>query len=189
MLLALDPSTRTGWAICEPFASRPVIRCGTWRLPDGSNIERAAAVARMLITLLKEEKITRAAVEIPMSAPPAARKVQKATALGFETEIVAQGNIKTQNLLWCIHGAIGAVLGAYRIPTHPVGMKEWRAHTLGNGNIPGAESKKRCKALLESLGAYVANQDEAEAGGILLWLNGHERRFRQEDELRARVAA
>lgn len=188
MLLALDPSTRTGWAICEPFTDRPVMRCGSLHIPSGTNLERAAALGSQLIRLVKEEKITRAAVEIPMSAPPAPRKVQKVTALGFETEMAVQGNISTQNLLWCLHGSIGAILGAFRIPTHIVGMKEWRKHTLGNGNIPGAESKRRCKSLLESMGVYVANQDEAEAGGILLWLNGHERCFREEDALRARAA-
>jgi len=188
MLLSLDPSTRTGYALCEPFTGRPVIRCGSWHAPKGEDTYRSRFLGRELIRLLKEEQITRAAIEIPMAVPPAPRKVQKVTALGFETVMETQGSVQTQNLLNGIHHVLCFTLAMYRIPFHRVGVKEWRKHTLGNGNIPGAESKKRCKSLLESMGVYVANQDEAEAGGILLWLNGHERRFREEDALRARAA-
>lgn len=190
-LLFLDPSKKTGWALCEPFSSRPRMRVGTWKLPPGTNAERAAALATSLIRLLKEQgDVERVGVEIPMSAPPRMVEQVRENPLGFqEKHMVVQGNITTQNLLWCLHGSIAGVVAGFRIPLHPVGMGEWRKHTLGNGRIGGQESKRLCKSLLASMGIHVANQDEAEAGGGMFWLNGHRDRFIREAEISARRAA
>lgn len=173
-----------------PFREVERIRVGSWQLPMGATIQlKVQVLTRQLVQLCQSEKVGYAAVETPMAAPRKRREITKQTPLGFEKVVVSDGDTKSQNQLWAIHGAIIAVLSAFGIPHRAVGVKEWRAEVLQNGNISGDDAKRVCREKLEARNVYVPNVDAAEAGGILFWLQGRYRRFLAEDEALRRSAA
>lgn len=189
-LLALDIATRTGVCLCEPFrGARPQMRLLSWQLPASEPPqEKAEAFVDHLVALTAEERIEFAAIEIPLSGK-SPKEVVVETELGFEKRQRFTGQIQTQNLLWGLHLLAVGTLHALRIPYRAVGVKEWRKHTLGNGNIDGKEAKRRCKELMHRLDVHCPNTDCAEAGGIMFYLNGYLERFRAEDALKTRIAA
>lgn len=180
-LLSLDPATSCGWGLSPPFREVERIRVGSWQLPPGAAIQvKVATLTQRLIKLCQTEKIGYAAIEIPLESR-GKREIVKQTPLGFEKVTVAGGSRGSTNQLWAIHGACIAVLSAFGIPFRAVGVKEWRADVLGNGNMSGDDSKRLCREKLEARNVMVPNVDAAEAGGVLFWLQRHYRRFIAED--------
>lgn len=191
MLLALDPAVRTGYALCEPFAERPTkMTVGSWQMGSGSHFDRATELANHLSALLRANPyIEAAAVELPMSAPPARKRRATRGQLWEANDLAAQGSLSTQNLLWALHGAIAGTLAAHGIPTLTVSPKTWRKAVFGNGNIRGADSKRRSKETLLGWGVKARNQDAAEAGMIAVWLNTRMGRLRLEQKTIAATPA
>jgi len=175
MMLALDLSTNAGWAYGQPWTGLPRMKCGTWKLPEGTHQERARAVALALSRFLANHPVELAGIEIPQAGVPV-RKVQVRDAFGVREETRVMGSGKTQNLLWSLNAACQGVFTVHGIPVRDIGVGEWRKAIFGNGSINGVESKRRSKAELIRMGVEVANQDEGEAGMMLCWLNNHLRR-------------
>lgn len=170
-------STHAGWAYGAPWGGGlPQMICGTWQLPAGTNQERARALARLLGGFLSAHPVELAGIEIPQSGV-LVRKVTVRDAFGDREESRVMGSGKTQNLLWSLNAACQGVLVSHGIPVRDIGVGEWRKAIFGNGSIKGDESKRQSKAQLQAWGVGVANQDEAEAGMMLVFVNNHLRRI------------
>jgi len=176
VMLCLDISTNCGWAYGVPWSGVPRMVVGTWKLPKGAtHQQRSHAIARELAGFLRGQPVDIAGIEIPQKGM-APRIVKTVGEMGDEFSTIKGGTLDSQNLLWSLNGAAQAVFAINSIPVRDIGVKEWRKDIFGNGNIKGDESKRRSKAELIRYGIDVSNQDEAEAGMMLVWLNNRRRR-------------
>ena len=183
-LAAFDVATRTGWAVCEPSFGIPKMVTGHWDLPKKLTFfEQSQELALKIRKFLKYHEVTSAAVEIPFFMPPRYKMVPSKDMAGGEVP-KAQGDIRTQLRLWALHGAFGAAFMLAGVSCFPVGVKAWRAAILGNGNMKSAEAKAKAKKVLDQMNIHYENEDQAEAGCILLWLNGNYKHLEIEDNLR-----
>ncbi|MCW5697338.1 MAG: hypothetical protein KIS96_11485 [Bauldia sp.] len=173
-----------------PFREVERIRVGSWQLPAGAPThEKCAALAGHLNNLCRTTAIGYAVLELPMSAPPARRKVVKETPLGLQVEEVAAGSIQAQTILWSLHGAAVAVLASWGVPFRTVAVSTWRKDVLGSGRLKNDEAKRLCREKLEARGVHVPNIDAAEGGALMIYAQRHYRRWQAEDEALRRSAA
>lgn len=185
MLLALDPATRTGWALTPKDKTR--IECGSWKADDEAKTigEKCADLARQIDGFLKRWPVSYALVEVPIMVPPRQTKRQVTTPLGMDVEeTVSAGSVKAQAMLWAIHGMVMSQLGLRNIPVRTISPATWRKGLFGKAHGMQAEQvKKRCKAELERDGVRVPNLDAAEAGMMAIYLRQHLDRWLIEDRL------
>lgn len=186
MLLALDPAAvRTGYALSEPWSSgRPRMKLGSWRLDNNRTIqERVGDAQQHLRGVLDQVEVAYAFVEIPMSGI-SEREVIVEGRMGPEKVMKRSGDIRTQNQLWAMHGAVCAILAAFEIPYRYDGPKTWRKSVFSNGNMKAKEAVAHCRDLCTKLDVYAANDDERSAAAMMVYLNGHLRRWQLEDQYR-----
>lgn len=166
------------------------MRVGSWQAtPNSYTREKIDLLGANLVRFIREERIGFFFVEQPISGI-GEKEVTVKTPIGFEKQMKLQGQASTQSELWAIHGALIAIIGAFRIPYRTGLAVSWRAGLWrGEGRMAGDEAKRRCKELLDKHDIYCRNKDQAEAGGMLFYANLMLKRWQQEDELRARQAA
>lgn len=169
-VLALDLSTRAGWACAEPWgAGLPIMEVGSFRVPEGTHQERFESLYRQIDEFCVRQHVDLAIVETPQIGVHVRKELVSDGMGGQFLDARAQGSVTTQTLLWGFRATLAALTVVRGIPVHDVGVREWRKSIFGNGNIPGQEAKKRSKETLQKFGVDVRNQDEAEAGMILVW--------------------
>ena len=185
LLLALDPSSRrTGYALCEPWASgKPRIKCGSWSLSEEATIqERTAEAARNLLRITGEHEIAYAFVEIPISDIHSKEEVVEGK-MGPEKRMKVMGNQKTLTKLWCIHGGMVAVLAALEIPHRCEVARTWRSGVWrGEGNMTKQVALERCREVVRRFDIYCENDDERTAACMMFFLNGNFTRWALEDK-------
>lgn len=184
-LAAFDPATRTGWAVGPAFHgnTRPNFEVGSWQLPEKSPVHECCEhLAAHAVLFFGRHKVEFVAIEVPQSGLHEKEQVIDGP-MGPEKIKKPVGNIKTQNRLWAYHGALVAVVSSLRIPYRVVSVGEWRKSVFGKWHISSEEAKDGCKQLLYNCRIHCANADAAEAGGIFFYLNGHYRRWLQEDDI------
>lgn len=206
MLLALDVATNTGWCLYEGGSSRPRIRCGSWRCAGDDFDSKARSLSDHLTRLLREERangggVTLAAVEEPFRHLPMKGGKQHGGMFASVPQDGALSNPHTLMVLHAMAGAACAILHQFRIRTEIVRPATWRKSFIGTTRAPVSvargqtskwlkqEVRGKAELLGRDLGFHIANTDASDAVGIAFWLAANERRFREEDALRARQAA
>lgn len=196
-LLAIDPGSQTGWALSPPYREVVRIRLGSWEIPKGKSVpinEKRGWLRYHLSELLDREPVGYAAVEQPdMGVRSARRRAGGGKGLPLddapEPEKGSGGDIRSTIILWSLFSTITTVLELRGIHYRAVPVKTWRKEILGNGNISGEESKRICRERLEARDVRVRNVNQAEAGGLLHYLDRFHRRWQDEDEALRRSAA
>lgn len=185
LLLALDPSSRrTGYALCEPWASgKPRMKCGSWSLSPKATIqERTAEATKNLLRITGEHEIVYAFVEIP-NAGIGSKDVIVEGKMGPERQKKLFGNAGTLTRLWCIHGGTIAILSALAIPYRYEGPSTWRAGVWrGEGNMSAETAIARCREVVSRFDIYCENDDERTAACMMFFLNGNFTRWALEDK-------
>jgi hypothetical protein len=178
MILGLDPSQSTGWALYDPAANLSAMRAGVLRAKGDIYEFKAADLAVQLIQTLKQDKDRAgkpilpvfAAIEMPIRTQPG-QKPRKVRFMGEEApEDDATGSginavISSNQMV----AACAAILGAYRIPFEMIAPVTWRKQFLGFGTRPGWSRKDWKRAVRERCGQLkitVTNDDMADAVGI-----------------------
>lgn len=145
---------------------------GSFRLSEGTFVERGMMLVDQLQAfVLAHPQITAAGIEVPLSGTGNRTEVTVDGMGNKSFKVRPAGGNDARILLWSLNAAANTVFRLHRIPVRQIGVKEWRKDIFGNGNIAGDESKRRAKAELLSWGVDVKNQDEAEAGMMLAWMN------------------
>lgn len=172
-LLALDLSTRAGWACGNPWRGLPRMEVGSFHVPkEGTVVERNLAFKKEFHRFLRERPdIDIAGVEIPLKGT-GKRTVVETDGMGNKSfHVRSAGGEEARILLWTLNVTANNALDDFGIRARQIGVKEWRKDMFGNGNIAGIDSKRKAKAMLIEWGVDVKNQDEAEAGMMLAWMN------------------
>lgn len=183
-LLALDPSTKTGWAYGEEWRGIPKMEVGTFVLGEGTHVERFNALGRALRLFMSRHRVDLVGTEIPQMGVRVDTTMEPDGVGGMAANVKVMGSVQTQTLLWGLRAAIEQVSVWTDVPVVDFGVRTWRKAIFGNGNIAGVEAKRRSKVELKRYGVAVKNQDEAEAGMLLVHMNNHLPRIRLELKLR-----
>jgi hypothetical protein len=182
VIVAIDGATRSGVAVAEPSKGGiPKMELLTWQAPEAHPIqEKIEYLVECLDLLIAKHEILYAGIEIPQSGIGSKRTFIE-TPDGIQTNYKLGGNAGTQAQLWAMHGCFVGVLHSHKIPYRGIGVKEWRAAILGNGNMKSPDAKKASKDMCLRFGVDAKNGDQAEAAMILLYANGNYRRWLVED--------
>jgi hypothetical protein len=186
MLLALDPARRTGYALCEPWASgKPRIKCGSWSLSQDATIqERVGELALHLTRLTAAQPIDYAFVEIPVSDVHTKELIVEGK-MGPEKQKQVLGNMRSVTQLWAYHGCIVGILSALRIPYRAEVARTWRAGVWrGEGNMKKAVAIEKAREVVRRFDIYCENDDERTAACMMFFINGNVSRWKLEDKFK-----
>ncbi len=171
IILGLDPSQSTGWALYDPSpeVTLSAIKAGVLKATGDSYEEKAAVLGRSLMRLIKADRPDFIAIEMPIRTQPGTVR-RKVRFMGEEQVEEAAGSglnavISSNQMV----GACAAIIGAYGIPFECIAPVTWRAQFLGFGRRPGWQRKDWKKAVRErcaQLKITVTNDDMADAVGI-----------------------
>lgn len=75
-------------------------------------------------------------------------------------------NAATLAMLWGLAACVEGTLRARNIPTKRVNIQRVRKAFIGQGNLPGAEAKRRTMVLCKALGWEPPNHDAADAAAV-----------------------
>lgn len=171
LILGLDPSQKTGWALYDTRASLAaikagVIKAGSWE--KGQFEEMAGSLGCNLKDLIKEigkpdfaviEKAPRQQyggedVPVEVMGAPTGHFERRGPGL--------QGTLSTNQMA----AALCAILGAFNIPYEAVMPSMWRKHSYGFGTRKGWERKdwkRHAREKCSQLRITATNDDMAEA--------------------------
>ncbi|MDZ5448909.1 hypothetical protein [Labrys sp. ZIDIC5] len=93
----------------------------------------------------------------------------------LEAPLVRSGDKDGQNraiLLLGLTAVVRSAANSRSIRCELAHVGTWRKYMLGNGNLPGADAKRRAMAICKQIGMPAKNHDEAEACGVWLWACG-----------------
>lgn len=171
LILGLDPSQTTGWALYDPSpdVTLSAIKAGVLKATGDSYEEKAAALGRSLMRLIKADRPDFIAIEMPIRTQPGTVR-RKVKFMGEQVEEQSSGSglnavISSNQMV----GACAAIIGAYGIPFECIAPVTWRVQFLGFGRRPGWQRKDWKKAVRErchQLKINVTNDDMADAVGI-----------------------
>lgn len=167
-IIALDQSTRTGWAIGAERSNDKYL-FGSFRMPKrDDNGERLVIFRDGLVELIEKYKPDLAAYETPFF--PVGNTAEKAKEGGKG----ARFNINTIKFLHQLEGVLIETTARYSIPTEHFPSSSWRVTALGMGKLPpgadaaGMDFKKMMIKRARQLGYDVKDDNEADAIGILM---------------------
>ena len=169
MILGLDPSQSTGWALYDTEASLSAIRAGVIKAIGDDYEHKAAALGFGLVKLIKANRPDFVAIEMPIRTQPG-KITRKVKFMGEQVEEQASGSglnavISSNQMV----GACAAIIGAYGIPFECIAPVSWRAQFLGFGRRAGWQRKDWKRAVRERCGQLkitVTNDDMGDAVGI-----------------------
>ncbi len=169
LILGLDPSQSTGWALFDTATDLSAIRAGTLKAIGDDYEHKSAALGFALMKLIKADRPDFIAIEMPIRTQPG-KVVRKVKFMGEQVEQEASGSglnavISSNQMV----GACSAIIGAYNIPFETIAPVTWRAQFLGFGRRTGWQRKDWKKAVRERCGQLkivVTNDDMADAVGI-----------------------
>lgn len=193
-IIALDQAIRTGWAIGEERSQEKFL-FGSFRMPKrDDNGERLVIFRDSLVELIETHKPDIAAYEQPFLPIDAGTGFAPKSATDAPRR--AKFNVKTIKFLHNLEGVLIETTARYNIPTEHVVSSSWRSTALGTGRLPpgaadaGMDFKKMMKAKARALGYDVADDNEADAIGILLHLlHGPPAAARQQGDLLSMASA
>lgn len=166
-VLALDQSTRTGWAVGDE-RSDAKYHFGSFRMPKRDDPgERLVIFRDGLAELIEKYHPDIAAYETPFfpvggESRPASPE-QKPKRAAFNPKVI--------RFLLQLEGVLIETTARHSIPTEHFPSSSWRVTALGMGRLP-AGAPEDFKALMKKrarlLGYDVADDNEADAIGILI---------------------
>lgn len=153
IILALDTATATGICAGRP-GETPRLQTRRWRQDETDTVDDIYGRAVVwLATELRDNMPALVAIEQPV--PPSA----------------AWGQTNHQTTLITI-GLFGIFCGLARakgVRLMPAPIASWRKHFLGQGNLKGAEAKRRAVQLCRMLQWPAPDHNAAESAGIWTW--------------------
>lgn len=169
LILGLDPSQQTGYALFDTSRDLSAIRAGTLRAVGDDYEHKSATLGYALMKLIKADRPDFIAIEMPIRTQPGTKK-RKVKFMGEEQVEEASGSglnavISSNQMV----GACAAIIGAYGIPFECIAPVTWRSQFLGFGRRPGWQRKDWKRAVRErcqGLKIIVTNDDMADAVGI-----------------------
>jgi Holliday junction resolvasome RuvABC endonuclease subunit len=169
LILGLDPSQTTGWALYDTAASLSAIRAGVLKAVGDDYEHKSASIGFALMKLIKADRPDFIAIEMPIRTQPGQAK-RKVKFMGEEKVEEASGSglnavISSNQMV----GACSAIIGAFGIPFECIAPVTWRTQFLGFGRRPGWQRKDWKRAVRErcsQLKITVTNDDMADAVGI-----------------------
>lgn len=183
-ILALDQSSRTGWAIGEERSNAKYL-FGSFRMPKRDDIgERLVIFRDGLVNLIETYKPDIVAYESTFF--PVQNQPKKPGQKG------ASFNVSTIKFLHNLEGVLIETTARYSLPTEHFPSSSWRVSALGYGRLPAGsltDFKKLMIVRAKTLGYAVKDDNEADAIGILLhMLHGPPGALRAQGDLLSRVA-
>lgn len=164
-ILTLDQSTRTGWALGAEKADPKTFLFGSFRVPKRDDPgERLVIFRDGLTQLIEKYQPDICAYEtpfFPVGGPAKPEPGKKGAAF----------NVKTIKFLHNLEGVLIEATARHNIPTQHFPSSSWRVSALGYGRLPagsGEDFKKLMIKRAKTLGLDVADDNEADAVGILL---------------------
>jgi Holliday junction resolvasome RuvABC endonuclease subunit len=180
LILGLDPSQSTGWAIYDTKAELSAIRCGVLKAKAGKGLfeQNAGRLGFALVRLIKETgkpdfAVIEKAPRQPAGAFGGGRKTQKVKFMG--ADIPAQlgdeaegggGGLQSTLSTNQMAAAVCAILGAYQIPFQEMTSSEWRKPAYGFGTRKGWDRndwKRHARQTCAQMRIAATNDDMAEA--------------------------
>jgi Holliday junction resolvasome RuvABC endonuclease subunit len=169
LILGLDPSQSTGFALFDTAASLSAIRAGVLKAVGDDYEHKSATLGHGLMKLIKADRPDFIAIEMPIRSQPA-RQVRKVKFMGEHQVEEATGSglnaiISSNQMV----GACAAIIGAFNIPFECIAPVTWRSQFLGFGRRSGWQRKDWKRAVRErctQLKISVTNDDMADAVGI-----------------------
>lgn len=180
-------SSKTGVAIFDTDKSHSAILTMSFASEGDVVADKVHSFTRHMIRILKEHRPHFAAVEEPLPIIPSFRK-SGGEDLAGEAPASVVVNAKSSLILNVLYGSAMTALQGMKVPTESVVVETWRKGFLGYGRKRGmkrADYKRAAKQQCDLLRIPVRNQDEADAVGIVWWLNGHSQRLKM---MQARAA-
>ncbi|MBA3576208.1 MAG: hypothetical protein H0W39_01130 [Sphingomonas sp.] len=171
IILGLDAAQNTGWALYDaaPGTSLSSIKAGVLKATGETYEDKAAALGRALVLLIKADRPDFIAIEMPIRTQPG-RVTRKVKFMGEAQVEEASGSglnavISSNQMV----GACAAIVGAYGIPFQMIAPVTWRKAFLGFGTHPGwarKDWKRAVRDKCQQLKITVTNDDMADAVGI-----------------------
>lgn len=166
LILGLDPSQSTGWALYDTAASLSAIRAGTLRAVGDDYEHKSASLGQALMRLIKADKPDFIVIERPLRTQPGGGK-KKLKFMGEETDEKASGSgmnavISSNQMV----GSIAGIIGAFNLPFETIDSQTWRGTAYGFGRRPGWERKdwkRHAREKCSQVKITVTNDDMAEA--------------------------
>lgn len=169
-ILALDISkSKTGYCIYDSRSHYSSMIIGSFSSKGEDFLEAVSSYLPQLVALVKLHQPDYAVFEEGLSYIPT--YTSRKTDIAGETEVTG-GNAKSSLILQRLLGSTQAVLHGMKIPYESVDSQTWRKAFLGYGKKKGMDRKaykKAARAMCETMGITVKNDDQAEAAGIAFW--------------------
>ncbi|WOC14992.1 hypothetical protein [Pseudochrobactrum sp. MP213Fo] len=180
LILGLDPSQNTGWALYDPSREISTIRCGIIKFTAeaGKFEQNASRLGRAFATFVKEQGRPDFAVIEQAPRQPAGQfkaKAQVKTVRFMGQEMPAQsgddetsggGGLQSTLSTNQMAAALASILGAYNVPFVTMTDSDWRKRAYGFGRQKGwarKEWKKHSRQQCMQQKIHVTNDDMAEA--------------------------
>lgn len=164
-ILAVDFSKRsTGLAFGRP-GERPVLSSISFAKWEGASLaEASSAIIRWLPEALGTFAPDLIVVEAALPPIASREQISARLALGFDFLLKGAAHLRT-------------------IRCEEVAGGTWKAFSLGCGNLPSAEAKRRSMAVCKGMGWEAANNDEADAACVWIWAEHEYGKFRRDNLL------
>lgn len=191
LILGLDPSQSTGWALYDTNSAPSAILCGVLKVRGerGEFEQNASILARALKDLIKD-RIDRPHFAVIERAPrqpygsfkpkgrPATVKFMGEEVAAQEGDDVGGGNglqstLSTNQMA----AALAGVLGCFNIPFVTMTDSEWRKAAYGFGKRAGwsrPDWKRHARQMCHQMRITATNDDMAEACWIAFAGRGHQ---------------
>ena len=169
LILGLDPSQKTGWALYDTASPLSSIRCGVLKAIGDDYEHKSASLGFALMKLIKADRPDFIAIEMPIRTQPGP---PKRTVKFMGEDKIEEGGGSGLNAVISSNqmvGACAAIIGAFNIPFECIAPVTWRTQFLGFGRRPGWQRKDWKKAVRDRCGQLkiaVSNDDMADAVGV-----------------------
>lgn len=196
-ILAFDQSiTNTGFALYDAPGDERAIHCGSFSCDNFSTAEaQCDQFAKEVKSILGRCKKIDEPVDF-IGWERASRKItayRKKDGQGLlPKDGIPRWTVNASQLLLPeIQGCIRGIAISYSLPFESVGSDTWRAaiYGTGGGSLHRAAAKAAAKQYCRRLGITFANEDEAEAACIAIWMSRCSQRFRMLRLNKAKAAA
>lgn len=173
-------SSKTGVAIMDTSSPLTAIITRSFAADGDDLAAKVQSFTRHMLVILREFRPDFAAVEEPLPMIPSFRKGGGEDLAG-EAPASMVVNARSSLVLNALYGSAITALMGMKVPSESVVVETWRKSFLGYGRKRGmkrVDYKRAAKAQCDMLRIPVRNQDEADAVGIVWWLQGHSQKLK-----------
>lgn len=171
-IMAFDVSkAKTGWALWDDSQHYSAMRVGSFKSTGDSLFETVQSFHPQFVKAIRDNEPDYVGFEEALPNIPSFRT--NSSDLGGEFQKLTV-NAKSSLVLQRLIGDVQAVLIGLRVPHESVPVETWRHAFLGYGRKKGfqrADYKKAARAMCETMGIHVTNDDQAEACGLAFYLS------------------